>query len=70
MNPKPVAMLVTVKLLFDNIQRWLYQKSSEPAFQKRAIEDMSYLALYKQATPFTVNGFTILAFFGERVALE
>ena len=70
MNPRPVAMLDSVKGLFDRIQHWLYDKSSESAIYRRVIEDKLYFALCKQATPNTVNSFTVLAFFGERLTLQ
>lgn len=70
MNPKPVAMLGSVKLLFDKTQHWLYENLGESAFHQRVIEDKFYFALRKQATPYTVNGFTVLVFVGERVTLQ
>jgi len=70
MNPKPVAMLGSVKLLFDKIQHWLYENLSESAFHFRVLEDKFHLALCKQATPYTVNGFTVLVIVGERVTLQ
>jgi len=55
MEPKPVVILDSVKFLFEKIQHWLYEKSIEPAFQRRVTEIKFYCALREQATPHTVT---------------
>ena len=70
MSLKPFAMLGPVRLLAGKMQHWLYDNFRESAFCQRSIEDKFYSALSNQATPHTLNGFTVLAFVGERVPLH